>query len=171
MSAGDGGAQAARAITPAPKTAEDRRAEELKLSFARAAALASEAIIEVEDIGTVCGMQPEEVNAALRDQVVARLVESEALRMIGDGRMARARAHVLLNKALSQVSEMVENGAMPASSLLKVAEVAYRVSGLAEDAVARTKQQSEKSLPVVEFRFLPGPRFEFVHIKDVGDAG
>lgn len=110
--------------------------------FLADAALYGSGVLELEQLVAKHGGDMVSMTERLSDPATVRLVEARAVEIEQSGDLAKAESHVLLRRAIARLREAVEDRDIGATTLVRVAELAHKVSGLATPQ--REVQASEK---------------------------
>lgn len=129
-------------------------AEALKTALA----LVYDAPEDAEAIAAVAGVSPTDILTILATEagVQAAMVRLEELRQSGE--LLRRKALAPLEKLIDQIEALIDAGAISASAAPKLAEVLFKLSGLAEERAARLRVQApERQLPIIYIRHGDDP--------------
>ena len=111
--------------------------EEVPEGFVRVAALWVNGLLDsVEEVATVAGVDVVTVGDWLRCPAVAAEVDALAIEQRDSGQLARGKSVTLLTNTVAKLQTLVEAGELSAGTLVRVAEMAARVSGVVAEKAA-----------------------------------
>lgn len=102
----------------------------LPTGYVENAALYAAGLLTVEDLAAAHHMDVGTALAWLADPEVAADVDARAVVHRQSGKFARAQAGDLLTSSMSKLQALVDGGELSAATLVRIADIAARVSGL-----------------------------------------
>lgn len=117
----------------------------------RVDALASAAcgLVTLEEAAARCGSDVDALLEGLDDEATERAVATRAAEWRATGKVAQGQAVTLLNKTVDRLNALIDGEqVLAASTLVKVAELAHKVSGLAAKQTEPVAEGSKFSVVI-----------------------
>jgi hypothetical protein len=81
---------------------------------------------------------------------IAKAVESRMVEITHSGDLAKAESHALLRRALERLDQALDSGELGASTVVRIADLAHRISGMSQPLrEVSTNEQSKFSVNII----------------------
>jgi hypothetical protein len=140
--------------------------------FPRLAALWVNGLLDsVEEVATVAGVDVVTAEDWLRCPAVSTKVDALAIEHRDSGQLARGQSVALLTKTVAKLQALVDAGELSAGTLVRVAEMAARVSGVVAEKPALVNSEPKFSVNIIlDNKVKPAARTVQVETQEVTDV-